>query len=186
MSAPEVLEGTDALASSASASGSKVVLTYQGRPVPEVLEGTDALASRASASGVSSLNVMKNVQQSAVRQFLEIRLLLNSTQVRMRGWMYILECCDGTYYTGSTNDLAVRIRQHQLGLGSNHTSKRLPVQLIYAEEYNRIDLAFEREKQVQGWRRSKKEALIDGEIELLPKLAVAYRDRRKLGIFLEE
>lgn len=80
-----------------------------------------------------------------------------------RGWMYILECCDGSYYTGSTIDLERRLKQHQTGEGANHTKKRLPVQLVYSEEYQRIDTAFYREKQVQGWSRKKKEALIRGE-----------------------
>jgi len=94
----------------------------------------------------------------------------------MKGFMYILECCDGSYYTGSTVDLEMRIAQHQAGEGANHTRKRLPVKLVYYEEYDRIDKAFYREKQVQGWRREKKEALIKGSPELLPKMAVAYRD----------
>jgi putative endonuclease len=55
------------------------------------------------------------------------------------------------------------------------------VTLIYYEEYPRIDLAFYREKQVQGWNRMKKEALIRGEVEKLPELAVAYRDIKKSG-----
>lgn len=93
-----------------------------------------------------------------------------------KGWMYILLCADGSYYTGSTNNLERRILQHQLGEGSNHTKNRLPVKLIYYEEYERIDLAFYREKQIQGWSRKKKEALINGHTELLPQLAVAYRD----------
>lgn len=94
----------------------------------------------------------------------------------IKGWMYILLCSDDSYYTGSTIDLEKRIQQHQLGEGANYTKKRLPVKLIYFEEYDRIDLAFYREKQVQGWSRKKKEALINGEFELLPKLAIAYRD----------
>jgi putative endonuclease len=94
----------------------------------------------------------------------------------MKGWMYILECSDGSYYTGSTNDLEFRLKQHQTGKGANHTKKRLPVKLVYYEEYPRIDLAFFREKQVQGWRRKKKEALIGGQHPNLPKLAKAYRD----------
>jgi putative endonuclease len=92
------------------------------------------------------------------------------------GWMYILECCDGSYYTGSTVDLERRLNQHQTGEGANHTKKRLPVKLVYSEEYQRIDTAFYREKQVQGWSRKKKEALIKGEFEKLPELALAYRD----------
>ena len=64
--------------------------------------------------------------------------------------MYILLCADGSYYTGSTIDLERRLEQHQNGEGANHTKKRLPVTLLYYEEYSRIDQAFYREKQVQA------------------------------------
>jgi len=97
----------------------------------------------------------------------------------MKGYMYILLCSDGSYYTGSTIDLERRLEQHQNGEGANHTKKRLPVTLVYYEEYPRIDIAFYREKQVQGWNRKKKEALIEGKIDLLPELAKAYRDLEK-------
>jgi len=90
--------------------------------------------------------------------------------------MYILKCNDDTYYCGSTIDLKRRLKQHEGGEGSNHTKKRLPVKLIYYEIHPHIALAFSREKQVQGWRREKKEALIKGEQHLLPKLAIAFRD----------
>ena len=96
----------------------------------------------------------------------------------MKGYTYILLCSDDSYYTGSTKNLNLRIEQHQNGEGANHTKKRLPVKLIYYEEYNRIDEAFYREKQIQGWSRKKKEALINGTPELLPELAIAYRDLR--------
>src|SRR5512139_951352 len=95
-------------------------------------------------------------------------------------WMYILECCDGSYYIGSTRDLEHRLSEHEKGTGSNYTSKRLPVKLVYCEEYTRIDDAFYREKQVQGWRRAKREALINGDPELLPALAKKTFDRNKL------
>lgn len=88
--------------------------------------------------------------------------------------MYILLCCDESYYTGSTIDLERRIKQHQSGEGANHTKKRLPIKLVYYEFYPRIDLAFYREKQIQKWRREKKEALISGEFSDLPELAKAY------------
>ena len=94
----------------------------------------------------------------------------------MKGYMYILECVDGSYYTGSTNNLYLRLTQHQNGEGSNHTKKRLPVKLIYYEEFQRIDFAFYREKQVQGWSRKKKDALINNNTEELPLLSIAYRD----------
>jgi len=89
----------------------------------------------------------------------------------MAGYMYILECCDGSYYAGSTIHLEVRVIQHQEGKGANHTKKRLPIELVYVEEYGTIAKAFYREKQVQGWRREKKKALIEGRLGDLPGLA---------------
>jgi putative endonuclease len=92
----------------------------------------------------------------------------------MTGFMYILECINGAFYTGSTKYLALRYLEHLLGLGSNFTRKYPPIQLLYYEEYPTISLAFEREKQVQGWRREKKMALMNGDTKLLPKMAVPY------------
>jgi len=80
-----------------------------------------------------------------------------------KAWMYILECSDSSYYTGSTKDIERRLEQHQNGEGANYTKKRLPVKLIYFEEFDRIDWAFNREKQIQGWNRAKKQALINGD-----------------------
>ena len=94
----------------------------------------------------------------------------------MQAYMYILECSDGSYYTGSTKDLVLRLQQHSHGEGANLTKKRLPVKLVYYEEFQRIDEAFHREKQVQGWSRKKKEALIKGSENDLPLLSRAYRD----------
>jgi len=88
-----------------------------------------------------------------------------------KGWMYILKCSDGSYYTGSTNNLRKRFAQHCQGEGAFYTKKRLPVELIYFEEFSRVDMAFYREKQIQGWTRKKKEALMNHQIERLPQLA---------------
>ena len=92
------------------------------------------------------------------------------------GYMYILECADKSYYTGSTKYLKKRIKEHQKGEGANHTKSRLPVVLVYYEEFDRIDHAFNREKQVQRWTRKKKEALIDDRPEDLPKLSECNND----------
>jgi putative endonuclease len=89
----------------------------------------------------------------------------------MKGWMYILLCSNGSYYTGSTNDLGRRIVEHQKGVGANFTKKHLPVELVYYEVFNRVDKAFYREKQVQGWSKKKKTALINGELNKLNQLA---------------
>jgi len=85
--------------------------------------------------------------------------------------MYILKCADGSYYTGSTNNLEFRFAQHQAREGANYTKSRLPVKLVYYEEYPSVDVAFYREKQVQGWSRKKKDALIERMPEKLKKLA---------------
>lgn len=85
--------------------------------------------------------------------------------------MYILKCADGSYYTGSTKGLDRRLGQHQAGQGANHTKNRLPIELMYFEEFSRIDEAFYREKQIQGWSRKKEEALIEGLPEKLHTLA---------------
>lgn len=89
----------------------------------------------------------------------------------MKGYMYILLCADGSYYVGSTINLERRIRQHQNGEGANFTRTHLPVKLVYYEEFDRIDEAFHREKQVQGWNRKKKEALINGQLNNLHELS---------------
>jgi len=91
------------------------------------------------------------------------------------GYVYILECADGSYYVGSTINLIKRLREHQNGEGANHTKKYLPVKLVYHEIYPRIDLAFNREKQIQGWRRKKKETLINNEQYKLPDLSKNYK-----------
>lgn len=98
----------------------------------------------------------------------------------MKGYMYILECADKSYYTGSTKNLELRVLQHQNGEGANHTKKRLPIKLVYFEEFNRIDEAFYKEKQVQGWSRRKKEARIKGEYQKLPELSRNYTEFGKL------
>ena len=92
----------------------------------------------------------------------------------MKGYMYILECVDGSYYTGCTSNLKLRLEQHQNAEGANHTKMRLPVKLVYFEEFSKIQDAFIREKQIQGWNRKKKEALINGKVEHLPALSRNY------------
>jgi putative endonuclease len=94
----------------------------------------------------------------------------------MKGWVYILKCADDTYYTGSTNNILLRYHQHSLGIGSNYTAKRLPLVLLYLKEYSNVADAFYREKQIQGWSRRKKEALIRNDIESLKLFSICYQD----------
>jgi len=87
------------------------------------------------------------------------------------GWLYILLCADGSYYVGSTIDLERRVWEHNEGLGARYTARRRPVQLAFAAQFDSIEEAFRREKQVQGWSRAKREALIRGDFAVLPALA---------------
>jgi putative endonuclease len=86
-------------------------------------------------------------------------------------YMYLLECRGGSYYTGSTIDLRKRIVEHQNGTGAKYTRSKLPVKLVYCEEYPQVDVAFRREKQVQKWSHEKKKALVEGSEKHLRSLA---------------
>lgn len=102
-----------------------------------------------------------------------------------KGFVYILECSDGSYYTGSTKDLNKRLSEHQNGQGANYTKKRTPVKLVYFEEYARIEDAFYRDKQIQGWCHKKKKAVIDDQFEKLHALAECknkthYKNRNEI------
>ncbi len=99
----------------------------------------------------------------------------------MKGYMYILRCANGQYYTGSTNNIGRRIAQHLNGEGSNFSYKHLPFELVYTEEFQTIDDAFNREKQIQKWSRVKKEALIRGDFEELKRFARNHSEHRKFG-----
>ena len=88
-------------------------------------------------------------------------------------YAYILECGDGSYYVGSARTLEHRLGQHASGLGGRYTARRQPVTLVWFEEFDRIDDAYAREKQLQGWGRAKRRALIEGRFEDLPGLSKA-------------
>lgn len=87
------------------------------------------------------------------------------------GYLYILKCSNNSYYTGSTIDLERRLNQHKTGMGANYTKKHLPIELVYVEKYDKISDAFYREKQIQGWSKKKKEALINGDFNKLKELS---------------
>ncbi len=89
-----------------------------------------------------------------------------------RYFVYIVRCQDNSYYTGITNNLGQRINQHNEGIDtSSYTYFRRPVQLLFAEEFTNSLHAIAAEKQIKGWSRKKKEALINRDIAFLKKLA---------------
>ena len=94
---------------------------------------------------------------------------------RRMAWTYIVECSDGAFYTGSSGrDLEARIWEHNHDdvMGANFTRRRRPVHLVCAEWFETVDLAFAREKQIQGWSRAKKIALIEERGADLPRLSL--------------
>jgi predicted GIY-YIG superfamily endonuclease len=89
-------------------------------------------------------------------------------------WTYILECADGSYYVGHTDDLDHRMAAHQDGIGSAYTAKRRPLRLIWATDFQDRDGAFFLERQLKGWSRAKKEAFMGGDWSALPALAKSH------------
>lgn len=76
-------------------------------------------------------------------------------------YTYILECKDGTYYTGWTNNLEKRIQTHNKGLGAKYTKGRLPVKVVYFETFDKKEEAMKREWQIKKLTRTKKMKLFD-------------------------
>ncbi len=86
-------------------------------------------------------------------------------------YIYILRCENDDIYVGSTIDINDRVVRHKSGRGAVYTKHHKPEELIYTEEYDTYQEAFKRERQIKGWSRAKKEALIAGDIEKLKQLS---------------
>ena len=102
--------------------------------------------------------------------------------VETMAWVYMLKCADDSFYVGSTRNLDGRMEQHASGKGAKYTSTRLPVVLIWACETERVDEAYGLEKQIQGWSRAKRQALVDGrfgDLRALSGSAFRRADQRR-------
>jgi predicted GIY-YIG superfamily endonuclease len=87
-------------------------------------------------------------------------------------YVYILCCADRSYYVGITRGtLETRLAEHQSGVFGGYTALRRPVRLVFHQRFERIEDAIAAERQIKGWRRAKKEALIRGEYDLLQELS---------------
>jgi putative endonuclease len=96
-------------------------------------------------------------------------------------YVYILRCADGSYYVGITRgSLEDRVGQHNAGSFGGYTASRRPVVLVWQQDFQRLTDAIAAERQLKGWSRAKKEALIKGDLELLHTLA-RYRARGDQG-----
>lgn len=80
-------------------------------------------------------------------------------------WCYLLKCADGSLYVGThrSEDVLVRVSQHNQAIGSDYTARRRPVELIWCQEFDRMVDAISAEKQIKGWSRRKKLALARGD-----------------------
>jgi putative endonuclease len=92
-------------------------------------------------------------------------------------FVYMLRCSDGSYYVGSTRaTLEQRVAQHDAGTFGGYTAKRRPVELVWHQEFQRITDAIACERQLKGWTRAKKEAVIGADWTTVRSLSgSAYR-----------
>lgn len=89
----------------------------------------------------------------------------------MSFFVYMLRCADGKFYIGHTDNLEQRIAQHQSGMTKGYTLHRRPVALVWSESFSTRHEALSAERQIKGWSRAKKEALITGDWDRIAMLA---------------
>jgi putative endonuclease len=93
-------------------------------------------------------------------------------------WVYILRCRDGSYYTGHTDDLERRISQHESGeISGCYTFMRRPVKLVFSQTFTTREEAIAAERQIKGWSRKKKEAMMRGDWDEVSRLARSSSSR---------
>jgi predicted GIY-YIG superfamily endonuclease len=91
----------------------------------------------------------------------------------MSFWAYMLHCRGGYYYVGHTDNLEARVTQHNRGIIKGFASEHRPVELVWSQEFPARDEAFRAERQIKGWSRAKKMALIRGDWNRISSLAKA-------------
>ena len=94
-------------------------------------------------------------------------------------FVYMVECCDGTYYTGWTNDVAARVAAHNAGIGARYTRGRGPVRLVYRESCPDKPAAQRREWEIKQMNRAQKQRLVGRDT---PKKVIAATDKAKKGV----
>jgi putative endonuclease len=97
-------------------------------------------------------------------------------------WVYMLLCSDGSLYVGVTSDIDQRIGQHNFGFDRwCYTFTRRPLTLVHCSDFHDVNEAIAWEKQLKGWSRAKKLALIEGDWPRISELARNYSDRVDVG-----
>lgn len=95
--------------------------------------------------------------------------------------VYVLRCADDSYYTGHTEDLETRLAQHVAGEIPGYTATRRPVTLVFSQEVATREEALASERQIKGWSRAKKEAMMSGDWAEVSRLARARSVRPSTG-----
>lgn len=95
----------------------------------------------------------------------------------MAFWTYMLHCADRSFYVGHTDDLEKRIAMHQSGQLPGYTSTRLPVKMVWSQAFGSRDEALTAERQIKGWSRAKKLALIREDWPLISALARGHKEK---------
>jgi len=93
-------------------------------------------------------------------------------------WIYLLRCADGSFYAGHTDDLDKRIGEHATGACGGYAATRLPGELVWSQECSTRVEALSFERQIKGWGRAKKEALIRGNWDEISRLAKTRSDKK--------
>lgn len=89
----------------------------------------------------------------------------------MKWFVYIVQCSNGSYYTGHTHSEAKRLDRHQKGTGAKHTAVFSPQDIVYSEQFETEQAAIRRERQIKRWSKTKKKALIEGDVKTLQELS---------------
>ncbi len=110
------------------------------------------------------------ISEPAQAELVEARAAMAPSS-RMDFHTYILCCSDGSYYVGHTDNLERRVAEHNAGTMGGYTATRRPVSLLWSQRFQTRDDAFAAERQLKGWSRAKKEAMMAGDWELLSQLA---------------
>jgi predicted GIY-YIG superfamily endonuclease len=97
----------------------------------------------------------------------------------MSFWTYMLHCADRSFYVGHTDDLEHRLAQHLTGVTGGYTSTRRPVKLVWSDEFPSRYQALQAERQIKGWGRAKKLALIRGDWNLISRLARSAQEKER-------
>jgi predicted GIY-YIG superfamily endonuclease len=106
--------------------------------------------------------------------------------MQLHVWVYLLRCSDGSFHCGHTDNMEKRLYEHQSGACLGYTSKRRPVELVWADYSDRREDALAFERRIKGWTRAKKEALIAGDWATIKWLSEPPRERASTSLSTNE